>query len=86
MPCRCVPAVEVTIYRLPNSAEGDETLDFFQDKGVAFKDLDVSADPQARQQMIDLSGQIDRPVIVVNHRVLIGFDLAQLEGLVPSLF
>ena len=86
MSCRCVPAVYVTIYSTPASVEGQEVRYFFNSKGVPYEDLDVSADPQALQRTRELSGQTDRPVIVVNDRVYVGFDCSQLESAVPSLF
>jgi glutaredoxin 3 len=86
MPCRCVPSVDVTIYSTPDSVEGQEVRHFFSRKGVVYEDLDVSADPQALQRTRELSGQTDRPVIVVNDRVYVGFDRSQLESAVPSLF
>jgi len=86
MPCRCVPAVDITLYRTSTLAEGLQAQAYFLRKGVAFNDLDISADQQARQEMIDLSGQMERPVITVNGRVFIGFNPVDLELVVPSLF
>jgi glutaredoxin 3 len=86
MPCKCVPSVFVTIYSTPASVEGEEARNFFNRKGVPFEELDVSADPQALQRLRELSGQIDRPVIVVNDRVFVGFDDSQMESAVPSLY
>lgn len=86
MPCKCIGSADITLYRMPDSSEGRQAQDFFDDKAVAYKDLDVSTDPQALQKMRTLSGQTDRPVIVVNKRVFVGFDLSKLERVVPSLF
>ena len=86
MTCRCVPSVEVTIYSTPASVEGQQARQFLNSKGVPYEDFDVSADPQALQRFRELSGQTDRPVIVVNDRVYVGFDRSQMESAVPSLF
>jgi arsenate reductase-like glutaredoxin family protein len=86
MSCRCVPSVYVTIYSTPVSVEGQEARQFFNSKGVPYEDLDISADPQALQRTRELSGQTDRPVIVVDDRVFVGFDRSQMESAVPSLF
>ena len=86
MPCKCVPSVFVTIYSTPASVEGQQARYFFNRKGVPYEELDVSADPQALQRLRELSGQTDRPVIVVNDRVFVGFDHSQMESAVPSLF
>jgi arsenate reductase-like glutaredoxin family protein len=86
MSCRCVPSVDVAIYSTPASLEGQQVRHFFNSKGVRYEEFDVLADPQALQRLRELSGQTDRPVIVVNDRVYIGFDRSQLESAVPSLF
>ncbi len=86
MTCRCVPSVYVTIYAPPTSTETRDARDFFNSKGIPFEDLDVSTDPPARQKIQELSGQIERPVIVIDEKIFIGFDLSQLESAVPSLF
>ncbi|MBI4758285.1 MAG: glutaredoxin family protein [Chloroflexi bacterium] len=59
---------------------------FFERKGVPYEEFDVSAEPQALQRLRELSGQTDRPAIIVDDRVFVGFDRSQLESAVPSLF
>lgn len=86
MPCRCVPAVDVTILRTPSSIEGKQAQEYFQRKGVAFEDLDVSINPIALKRMEELSGQNERPTIIVNQQVFIGFNPDELDLAVPSLF
>ncbi len=86
MPCRCVPAVDISIYRMPASQEGEQVRAYFNRKGVAYEDYDVSSDPIAFAQMQKLSGQTEKPVVVINDRVLVGFVPAQFDLLVPSLF
>jgi glutaredoxin len=84
MPCKCVPSVDITIYRMPDCREGRQAHDYFEDMAIAFKDLDASEDPQALRKMQGLSGQTQRPVIVVRDRVFVGFHRAELELVMPS--
>lgn len=86
MPCKCIGSVDVTIFRAPNSKEGIELKQFFDRKGVAYEDLDVSTDPKGLQRMQELSGQIERPVALIDDKVLVGYDPVELEPLVPSFF
>jgi glutaredoxin len=86
MPCKCVPSVDVTIYSIPTSPEGQQARHFFERKGIPFTEFDVSTDSQALQKLQELSGQTNRPAIIVDERVFVGFDLSQLESAVPSLF
>jgi len=85
MPCRCVPAVDISIYRAAGSKEGEQVKAYFNRRGVAYEDFDVASDPVAFAQMQKLSGQTDRPVAVINDRVLVGFLPDQFDLLVPSL-
>ncbi len=85
MPCRCVPAIFVSIYRKPTSKEGEQAQAYFNRKGLAYDDFDVSVDPVALKKMESLSGQTERPVIVVDENIFIGFDSEQLDLVVPSM-
>jgi arsenate reductase-like glutaredoxin family protein len=85
MPCRCVPAVDISIYRDAASKEGKQVQAYFNRRGVAYEDYDISSDPVAFAQMQKLSGQTVKPVVVINDRVLVGFLPEQFDLLVPSL-
>jgi len=84
--CRCVAPVDITLYRAPGSVEGRDARQYFDRKGVACEDVDVTSTPDALQQMEALSGQTERPVIVVDGKVLVGFSPSLLDPIVPSLF
>lgn len=86
MPCKCIAAVDITIYRFHRSVESQQAQDFFEQKGVAYEDCDASLDPKALEKMVTISGQTERPVIVLNQRVFLGFDRAEIEPFVPSFF
>jgi len=86
MPCRCIPAVDITIYRSSQSAEGIQAQAYFLRKGLAFEDLDISNNPQALSKIEEISGQKERPVVVVNQKTFIGFNPEELDLVVPSLF
>jgi glutaredoxin len=59
---------------------------FFERKGVRWDDVDVISNPSALQEMRALSGQTERPVIVVDGQVIVGCEPEVLEPLVPSRF
>jgi S1-C subfamily serine protease len=48
---------------------------------VAFKEYDVSRDRAAAEEMINLTGQMGVPVIVIDGQVVIGFDRARIREL-----
>lgn len=86
MPCKCLGPVDITIYRNPSTLEGQKVKIFFDSKGVCYEDMDVSADLLALKKMKTLSGQTERPVIVIDERVFTGFDPEELVHFVPSFF
>ncbi len=53
--------------------------EFLSQRGIPFTDLDVSKDPQALQEMIEISDARSVPVIVACEQVMVGFDAARLE-------
>jgi glutaredoxin len=54
---------------------------YFGERGVRFKDVDVSRDPAAARDMVRRSGQMGVPVIDINGRVIVGFDKARINAL-----
>ena len=48
--------------------------DFFKEKNIEFTDYDVANDSQKRKEMIDKSGQMGVPVILVEGEMVIGFN------------
>jgi glutaredoxin len=48
--------------------------DFFTEKGIAFEDFNVSSDLEKRKEMIDKSGQMGVPVIVIGDTLTVGFN------------
>jgi glutaredoxin 3 len=49
-------------------------------QGIAYQALDVTADPQAWDEMTKLSGQNRAPVIEIDGEVLADFDVDQLAA------
>lgn len=71
----------VTIYSTPACHFCQAAKEFFQDNNVEYIDVDVAADQEKRQEMIEMTGQMGVPVIKIGDDVVIGFD----EGKVKEL-
>lgn len=74
----------VTMYTTPTCHFCKAAKEFFAEKGVQFTAYDVASDAQKREEMINLTGQLGVPVIVVGQDVMVGFDrerLAQKLGI-----
>jgi glutaredoxin 3 len=73
----------VTIYSTPTCHFCHMAKEFFTEKGVEFTNYDVASDAAKRQEMIQMTGQLGVPVIVIGDDVMVGFDrnrLAQKLG------
>jgi glutaredoxin 3 len=53
--------------------------EFLSQKGIGFKEYDISRDSAAAQEMVNITGQMGVPVTVIDGHVIIGFDRARLE-------
>jgi glutaredoxin len=55
---------------------------FFQEHNVAYQEKDVAVDEQARNEMLEKSGQMGVPVIDIDGNIVVGFDKKQISQLI----
>lgn len=59
--------------------------DFFKENNIAYTEYDVGADIEKRKEMVNLSGQMGVPVIVIDGDWAVGFnkpEVAKMLGLI----
>lgn len=71
----------VKIYTTPSCVFCRMSKDFFKANNVEYKELDVATDIEARNEMIQKSGQFGVPVIDIDGNLVIGFDKPRLSEL-----
>lgn len=74
----------VTIYTTPTCHFCQMAKAFFKENDVTYTEHDVSSDQAKRAEMIEKSGQMGVPVIVIDDELIAGFDkpkIAQLLGI-----
>ena len=64
----------VKIYSTPTCHFCQMAKDFLKGKGITYTEFDVAHDLERRQEMIQKSGQMGVPVIMVGDEVIVGFD------------
>lgn len=74
-------AQNVIIYSTPTCPYCTQAKDYLKDKGVAFVDHNVATDLEARNEMVQKSGQLGVPVIDVGGEIIVGFNRARLDQL-----
>ncbi len=72
---------KVIIYSTPSCHFCNMAKDYFTQNGVSFESYDVSSDSDKRAEMMEISGQLGVPVIVVDDKVVIGFNKPKLAEL-----
>lgn len=71
----------VTIYTTPTCVYCKMTKNFFLDHNIQYTEKNVAQDAEAREQMIQKSGQMGVPVVDIDGKIVIGFDQEQLSEL-----
>jgi len=71
---------KVEIYSTPSCHFCHMAKEFFDEHGIQYKDYDVGSDIAARNDMVEKSGQMGVPVIVIDDQdLIIGFDQKRLS-------
>jgi len=71
----------VTIYSTPTCPYCRQAKDYLTQKGISFTELNVAADMEARNAMVQKSGQLGVPVIEIDGQVVVGFNRGKLDEL-----
>jgi len=71
----------VTVYSTPTCSWCNRLKDYLKEKKVKFKDIDVSKDQKAAEEMVKRSGQQGVPQSLIGGQVIVGFDKAKIDNL-----
>ena len=74
--------MDIKIYTTPTCGYCHMAKKYLSERGVPYVEYDVSRDRQAADEMVNLTGQMGVPVIVVDGQVIVGFDRPRLEQLI----
>ncbi|HEY4495146.1 MAG TPA: Uxx-star family glutaredoxin-like (seleno)protein [Candidatus Paceibacterota bacterium] len=75
---------DVTIYSTQTCHFCHMAKEFFKEKNIAYTEYDVASDMEKRKEMVEKSGQMGVPVIIIGDEITVGFDkptIAKLLGL-----
>ncbi|MFA5889062.1 MAG: glutaredoxin family protein [Candidatus Paceibacterota bacterium] len=75
---------KVTIYSTPTCHYCRLAKEYFDEHKIKYEAYDVAGDMERRREMMEKSGQLGVPVIIIDKDVVVGFDrsrLAQLLGI-----
>ena len=72
--------MEVTLYSTPTCPWCKRLKEYLKEKKVSFKDLDVSKNDKARDQMVEKSNQMGVPVTDINGTIIVGFNVEKINN------
>ena len=72
---------KVQIYSTPTCSYCHMAKDFFKKNNVSYEDFNVATDLEKRKEMVEKSGQMGVPVILIEDEIIVGFDKAKISGL-----
>ena len=71
----------VLVFTTPTCPWCQRAKGYLRSQGVAFKEIDVSRDQKAADDLVRRTGRIGVPVIEIDGRPVVGFDQARIDRL-----
>ena len=76
---------KVVIYSTPTCPNCKRTKEYLTEKGVQYTDLNVAGSKELIKEMIDKSGQMGVPVIIIDDQIVVGFNQGKIDKLLSRL-
>ncbi|MBN1449164.1 MAG: glutathione S-transferase N-terminal domain-containing protein [Bacteroidetes bacterium] len=71
----------VVVFSTPTCPHCTHVKRYLKEKGIRFKDVDVSKDSRAAADMVRKTGQKGVPQLWINNRPVVGFDRGKIDTL-----
>ena len=72
---------KVTIYSTPTCHYCNMAKEYFKENNVQYEIFDVATDAGKRKEMMEKSGQLGVPVILIDDQIVVGFNRPRLAKL-----
>lgn len=76
-----ISKAKVTIYSIPTCPYCQKAKAFLKENHIEFTDRNVASDAEAREEMVDKSGQMGVPVFDISGKLVIGYDVPAIKKL-----
>ena len=67
-------AQKIMVYSTPTCPHCIRTKQFLKENNIVFEDIDVAANEDKAQEVIEKSGQLGVPVLDIDGQIIVGFD------------
>ena len=69
----------VVLFTTPTCSWCRKVKQYMKQNQVRFKEIDVSRDQRAANDMVRMTGQMGVPVVLIDNRPIVGFDRAKID-------
>ncbi len=75
---------KVKVYSTPTCPYCVQAKDYLKSKDVEYEEIDVAVDEAGRNEMVEKSGQMGVPVILIGEEYIVGFDRGKIDELLEK--
>ncbi len=72
-------AGRVQVYSTKTCPHCVRAKEYLSANNIEFEEIDVSEDQEKAREMVELTGQMGVPVIVIDGEAIVGFDRAKIQ-------
>ncbi|HLC71260.1 MAG TPA: glutaredoxin domain-containing protein [Candidatus Nanoarchaeia archaeon] len=72
--------MEIKLFTAPTCTWCKKLKEFLKKKKLSYQELDISEIDTARDELLEKTGQLAVPVVVIAGTYIVGFDEAKLEA------
>lgn len=58
--------------------------EYLSQKGIIYTEHDLSKDPSKAREMVEKTGQMGIPVVIIDENIVIGFNKARIDELLAG--
>ena len=58
--------------------------EYLSQKGITYTEHDLSKDISKAKEMVEKTGQMGVPVVIIDENIVVGFNKARIDELLPS--
>lgn len=71
--------MRVILFTAPGCPWCNRAKRYLRERGISFKEVDISRNPSAARDLIRMTGQSGVPVIVIDGKVIVGFNKSLID-------
>ena len=69
----------VKIYMTATCVYCKGAMEYFKSKGIQYEQIDLGENPEKIQEMVEISGQMGVPVILIDGKMIVGFNRGAID-------